>query len=154
MSIRYRILQNKITGSKTYGKWYGRAVSMGTVSTRTLAEEISHSTTVTRSDVAAVLIELFNVMKAHLLNSQTVELDDIGSFKVGFSSTGVDKEADFTANNIKSYRIIYRPVATFVPNGEVSGTGRRCGTYTKTLLIGVTAEPLNKIKKAAAKPEP
>ena len=150
MPIRFKVQQNKITGSKTFGKWYGRAVSMGTVTTRMLAEEISHSTTVTRSDIAAVLIELFNVMKAHLQNSQTVQLDDIGSFKVTFSSAPADKEADFSANNIKKYRVTYRPVTTFVANGDVTATGRRSGFYVKTLLNGVTAEPLNKVKKTTS----
>ena len=154
MAIRFNVYQNKITGSKTFGKWYGRAISMGTVTTRQLAEEISHSTTVTRGDVAAVLIELFNVMKAHLQNSQTVQLDDIGSFKVAFSSAPADKEADFSANNIKKYRVTYRPVTTFVANGDVTATGRRSGFYVKSLLNGVTAEPLDKSKKAASTETP
>ena len=62
MSIRYKVVQCHLKDSNINGKWYGKAVSLGTVTTRQLAEEISHSTTVTRSDVASVLIELFNVM--------------------------------------------------------------------------------------------
>ena len=150
MPVRFKVVQKKITGSKTFGKWYGRAVSMGTVTTKMLAEEISHSTTVTRSDIAAVLIELCNVMKQHLQDSKTVQLDDLGSFKVTFNSAPADKEADFTANNIKKYRIIYRPVTTFIASGDVTATGRRSGFYVKSLLNGVTAEPLDKSKKAAS----
>lgn len=162
MSIRYKVVQCHLKDSNINGKWYGKAVSLGTVTTRQLAEEISHSTTVTRSDVAAVLIELFNVMKEHLLNSMTVQLDEIGSFRVGFKSEPSDKEEDFKANNIKRYRILYRPVTTFTPNGRVGEKGCRLGSYTKTLLEGVTAEPLIKTKKKATagttpttpKPEP
>lgn len=152
MSIRYKVVQCHLKGNKANGLWYGKSVSLGTVTTRQLAEEISHSTTVTRSDVAAVLIELFNVMKEHLLNSMTVQLDEIGSFRVGFQSSLCDKEEDFKANNIKRYRILYRPVTTFAPNGKVSSKGYRQGAYAKTLLEGVTAEPLIKTKKKAAEP--
>lgn len=96
MSIRYKKQQNKITGSKTYGKWYGRAVSMGRITMKNLAEEISHSTTVTKADIMAVLAELSHVMKAHLQDSKVVVLDGIGSFKVGIRSTPADKEAAST----------------------------------------------------------
>ena len=147
MSIRFKTYQCKLKDSKANGKWFGRAVSMGTVNTRTLAEEISHSTTVTRSDVAAVLIELFNAMSRHLLNSQTVVLDEIGSFRVAFKSTPAATEKDFTANNIKNYHIVYRPVTTFVPNGKIGNKGHRQGCYVKTLLNGVEAEPFIKSKK-------
>lgn len=147
MSIRFKTFQCKLKDSKANGKWFGRAMSMGTVNTRTLAEEISHSTTVTRSDVAAVLIELFNAMSRHLLNSQTVVLDEIGSFRVAFKSTPADTEKDFTANNIKNYHIVYRPVTTFVPNGKIGNKGHRQGCYVKTLLNGVEAEPFIKSKK-------
>ena len=110
MSIRYKVVQCHLKDSVINGKWYGKAVSLGTVTTRQLAEEISHSTTVTRSDVAAVLIELFNVMKEHLLNSMTVQLDEIGSFRVGFKSEPSDKEEDFKANqNVEALHIRFLP---------------------------------------------
>ena len=47
MSIRYKVVQCHLKDSVINGKWYGKAVSLGTVTTRQLAEEISHSTTVT-----------------------------------------------------------------------------------------------------------
>ena len=43
MSIRYKVVQSHLKDSVSYGKWYGKAVSLGTVTTRQLAEEISHS---------------------------------------------------------------------------------------------------------------
>ncbi len=47
MSIRFKKQQIKMKNSKSFGKWYGRAVSMGHITMKNLAEEISHSTTVT-----------------------------------------------------------------------------------------------------------
>lgn len=48
MAICYKKQQFKIIGSKSYGKWFAKAVSMGDVNTRELAEEINHSITVTK----------------------------------------------------------------------------------------------------------
>ncbi len=142
MAIRYKKQQVKGEGFSTYNKWYGKAVSMGEVTTRQLAEEISHSTTVTRSDIMAVLIELFEAMKTHLQNSQTVSLDEIGSFRVGIKCKVADTAEDFKASNIYGYRIIYKPNTKFVPTGQVTAKGYRRGTFVKSLLDGVTAEEL------------
>jgi predicted histone-like DNA-binding protein len=147
MSIRFKKQQIKMKGSKLFGQWYGRAVSLEHITMDKLADEISHSTTVTKADIMAVLTELSHTMKAHLQSSQTVALDGIGSFKVGIKSKPAESEAGFTANNIKSYRILYKPEVTFVPNGGISPKGHRTGTYVKTLLNGISAEPFDSSKK-------
>ena len=146
MAIRYRKVQNKQTGSKTFGKWYGRAVMMDEVSTKELAEEISHSTTVTYADVLAVLTETAVVMKAHLQNSERVVLDGIGAFKVGMRTSPATSSEKFDANNIVGYRINYAPEVKFHANG-VNEKGNRTGFYVKDLLDGVSAKetPKNKV---------
>ncbi len=79
MSILYKVVQCHLKDSRLNGKRFGKAVSLGTVTTRQLAEEeISHSTAVTRSDIVAVLIELFNVLMEYLLNPMAVRLDEAG----------------------------------------------------------------------------
>lgn len=148
MSVRYKTQKINLKGSKANGKYCGRAVSLGHVSTEKLAEEIGHSSTVTKADILAVLSELSHVIKDHLQNSMTVDLDGIGSFRVGLNSRPADDEKTFTANNIKRFQIIYSPEVKFVANGNVGSTGRRLGTFVKTLLDGVTAEPFEKNKKA------
>lgn len=142
MSVRYKKETGKGEGSPAYKKWYGRAVSMGRVSTADLAEEISHSCTVTRADIMAVLIELAQVMKKHLQNSMTVDLEGLGDFRVGLKTKSADSAEDFTAANIYGYQILYHPEVKFVATGEVSAKGKRKGTYVKTLLDGITAELL------------
>jgi nucleoid DNA-binding protein len=92
MSIRYKVVQCHLKDRSLSGKRFGKAVSLGTVTTRQLAEEeISHSTAATRSDIVAVLIELFNVLMAYLLNPMAVQLDEAGSFRVGIKSASSGK---------------------------------------------------------------
>ena len=112
MSVRYKTQKIRMKSSKAYGKYYGRPVSLGHISTEKLAQEIAHSSSVTKADILAVLAELSHAMKAHLQNSMTVDLDGIGSFRVGFCSTPTDDEKSFTVGNIKRFQIYYAPAKT------------------------------------------
>ena len=140
MSVRYRKVQEKREGNKNYGKWYGRAVVLNNVTTKELAEEISHSTTATLSDTLAVLNELSVALRRHLLNSDRVEIEGIGAFKVGIKTAPANTSADFGAQNVKSYRINYQPFKRFVPNGYVTENNRRAGNFVMNLLEGVTVQ--------------
>lgn len=150
MSVRFKKVQNKMKNSKTFNYWYGRAVTLGSVSTKDLAEELSHATTVTRADIMAVLIELSVAIQRHLLNSQSVHLDGLGSFRVGIKSTPTEKKEDFKASKIKSFHIIYTPERSAIAAGtNEDGSNRK--VYVKDLLSGVTAEemPTDEGKKDA-----
>lgn len=151
MAIHYRKVQDKREGASTSGKWYGRAVIVDTVGTKDLAAEISHATTVTYSDVVAVLAEMAVVLKNHLQNSQKVVLDGIGSFKVGLMTKPADTSADFNSSKIAGYRIVYAPEKYFVAKG-VTENGNRAGFYVTRLLDGVTAKetPKNAVVDAPA----
>ena len=140
MSVLYRKYQDKREGSKGFGKWYGKAITLNNVSTKELAEEIAHSTTATYADTLAVLNELSVALRRHLLNSDRVEIDGIGAFKVGISTSPAATSADFGAQNIKSYHVNYQPFKRFVGNGKVTEKNRRQGTFVKDLLDGVTAK--------------
>ena len=140
MSVRYRKVQEKREGNKNYGKWYGRAIVLNNVTTKELAEEIAHSTTATYADTLAVLNELSVALRRHLLNSDRVEIEGIGAFKVGISTAPANSSADFGAQNVKSYRINYQPFKRFVPNGQVTEQNRRAGNFVMNLLEGVTVQ--------------
>lgn len=148
MSIRYKIVQNKIENSLGFNRWYARAVVLNTVGTEDLAEEVSHATTLTFADVMGVLIELSNVISRHLLNSDKVQLYRLGSFRAGLRCKSVEKEEDLDANAIRGFRIIYSPNVKFVADGGVSAKGHRTGSYAKPLLQGAKAELLDTTKKA------
>lgn len=152
MSIRYRKVQNNRQGTKTYGKWYGRAIIMDVISTKALAEEISHATTVTYADVLAVLTETAVFMKSHLQNSQKVVLDGIGSFRVGIRTKPADTSAEFDSTKISGYHIVYSPEKRFNVTG-VNEKGNRTGFYVKDLLNGVSAKeaPKNNVKDEPVK---
>ena len=140
MSVRYRKVQEKRAGNKNFGKWYGRAVHLNNVSTKELAEEIAHSTTATYADTLAVLNELSVALRRHLINSDRVEIEGIGAFKVGIRTVAAKTSADFGAQNVKGYKVLYQPFKRFVGNGQVTEKNRRAGNFVMNLLEGVTVQ--------------
>ena len=140
MSVRYRKVQEKRQGNKNYGKWYGRAVHLNNVSTKELAEEIAHATTATYADTLAVLNELSVALRRHLLNSDRVEIEGLGAFKVGIRTVAAATSADFGAQNVKGYKVLYQPFKRFVGNGQVTDKNRRAGNFVMNLLEGVTVQ--------------
>lgn len=151
MAIKYKKVQNKMTGSKNYNKWYASAVHMGTVSTEDLCEEISHSTTVTEADIRAVFAELKGRLAYHLKNSQSVKIDGLGSFSAGLRSRLVEKAEDLDASKIKGYHIIFRPESEVV--GRVTNTdGITKKVRGYKALQGITVEELTSSNVKTVKP--
>lgn len=110
MSVKYRLYQNNNPRSQQYKKWYGRAVATDTVDTRQLADIIEANCTVKHADIMAVLAELAVTMKRELQDSKRVKIDNVGTFKIGISTTPSDTAADFTvAGNVKGVHMLFQP---------------------------------------------
>ena len=64
MSIKFKPTQIAMPQSPNYGKWYAKMVPTGTITSKQLAEEVSHASTVTQSDMLAVLWSIAEVASA------------------------------------------------------------------------------------------
>lgn len=137
MSILYKKKKFKMPKSELNGKTYAKPVILEIVSTKQLAEEISHSTTVTRADVIAVLTETAVKIKEHLLASQGVKLDELGIFKPALKSKAVleDDDTKFTSANIYRTLIKYIPETTTTWTGT-NAKGNHTGFRVKNLVEG------------------
>jgi predicted histone-like DNA-binding protein len=75
-----------------------------------LSKEIAEgSTTVSDSDVLAVLNDLTKVLRRHLSNGEIVRFGDFGSFQVAIASEGADTVEKFTVSLIKGAKVTFRP---------------------------------------------
>ena len=93
-------------------KWYAQAKSSGEFTFRKLAKEIAEgSTTVSDTDVLAVLNDLTKVLCRHLEAGEIVRFGDFGTFQVGIKSNGAETEAKFNSALIHSPKIAFRPGA-------------------------------------------
>ena len=82
----------------------------GELTFRNLSKEIADgSTTVSDTDVLAVLNDLTKLLARHLADGKIVRFGDFGSFQVSISSEGAETEEKFNASLIKSAKILFRP---------------------------------------------
>ena len=97
------------------GKYYPAPVYHSTINLKNLANEIAHSTSLTASDVKAVIEELIVSFERHLINGEKLKLDGLGTFKTSFSGEGSESIEEVSAKNIdnKSIRV------TFVADNEL-----------------------------------
>lgn len=120
--------------------WRPAVVRTGkTVGIKALSKHISTATTLTESDITAVLLSLPQFMNIYLKEGHTVRLDGLGTFAVYGRSKGkgvIDKE-DVRPSQFSSL------VLKFTPEYTVS-TG---GTRTRTLLDGVEFTHINRLLK-------
>lgn len=110
MAIIYRLVRDGRKDSPTQGKWFARAVNLGTVETDELAAIIERNCSVKRSDVLAVLTELGEVIQQQLHDSHRVRLKGIGSLMVGITNhQGADSPETFRSKDIKGIHLCFKP---------------------------------------------
>ncbi len=91
-------------------KFYATAKARGNVTLRKLSKEIAQgSTTVSDTDVLAVLNDLTKILRRHLSEGRIVRFGDFGTFQVSLSSEGADTEKKFHSSLIRKAKINFRP---------------------------------------------
>ena len=91
-------------------KFYAQAKSSGELTFRKLSKEIAEgSTTVSDTDVLAVLNDLVKILRRHLNNGEIVRFGDFGSFQITISSEGAEETDKFHSSLIKKPKVTFRP---------------------------------------------
>ncbi|MGQ1890052.1 HU family DNA-binding protein [Thermophagus sp. OGC60D27] len=111
MTVKYRVIQRGQPGVVGGGekKYYAIPVSSGKLSTTDMIKSIEKISTVSGADVQGSVYGMVDVSIDGLLAGRKVELGDLGSFRIGFSSEGKENEEDVTASDIKRVKIIFTP---------------------------------------------
>ena len=113
MAVKYNVIPRKSFQKPTEApKFYAIAKSDGEVSFKALAKEVAQTgSTVSDSDVLAVLNDLTKLLVKHLSDGKVVKFGDFGSFQINISSEGVANADKFTSSYIKNNKIQFRPGA-------------------------------------------
>ena len=90
-------------------KFYPAPVYSGEITLRSLAEDISHTCTLTQADVSAVMESLLQKLPLLLAGGHSVRLGDFGIIKLSFSAKGKEKKEEVTAAEIKNTRVLFLP---------------------------------------------
>ena len=97
--------------SKLTGLWTVSSVSVSQYNSKRLAKDIEKESTVSYTDIMAVLTSLPSVMQRYLAEGHTVKLDGIGTFflAVQCTKTGVANKEDISAEQITNVKVQFRP---------------------------------------------
>ena len=111
---------------KTSGVYYPQAVVQGKpVETETIAKDLAKISTVSNSDVQAVLGDIAGVMHARMAMGKSVHITGLGYFRYTLDTVGVKKLEDFDfTKQVKAVRV------EFVPEREKITSG----TYSRALV--------------------
>jgi len=90
-------------------KYYARANTDGEVTLEGLSKTIARMSTVSGTDVLAVLHALVEVMTDGLADSKNMRLGDLGSLRVSISSEPRDKKEDINGSVVRGSRVIFTP---------------------------------------------
>jgi len=88
-------------------KFYARPIHTGEKTLEDIAEDISHASSLTESDVYAVLQSLVREIPRNIAQGNIVRLGNLGSFRLGAHSTGSDRKEEVSEHNIHTKRIIF-----------------------------------------------
>lgn len=111
MAVSYSVSKmNSNFGDKTDGKFYAHAQINGTTSLKQFSQLIASQTTVSRADVAAVLISSVENLVMELQRGNQVEFGELGKFRLQITSKGAEKAADFKSDtNITGVNVQFVP---------------------------------------------
>ena len=111
MAVKYVLLEKGNPGNAAAPKkWYAAAKASGELTFKKLSKEISEgSTTVSDTDVLAVLNDLTKVLKRHLENGEIVRFGDFGSFQISIKGEGAATASQYNHSMIKSSKVVFRP---------------------------------------------
>lgn len=111
---------------KKQGVYYPQAIVQGKpVETETIAKDLSKISTVSNSDVQAVLGDIAGVMHTRMAQGKSVHIKGLGYFRYTLDTVGVENLEDFDfEKQVKAVRVEFIPERTRFANG----------TYTRALV--------------------
>ena len=114
---------------KLTGKWIPRPKTVSTYDAKRLAKDIEKESTVSQTDVMAVLTAIPTVMTRYLAEGHSVKLDGIGSFFLNFEckKTGVDTAEEVSMDQVTNIKVQFRPAMK-------AGVGSQKGKKINTLI--------------------
>ena len=112
--------------------YYPRAIVQGKpVETETIAKDLAKISTVSNSDVQAVLGDIAGVMHTRMSQGKSVHIKGLGYFRYVLDTTGVKDLKDFDfEKQVKAVRVEFVPERTRLSSGA----------YTRALVDSLSGE--------------
>jgi predicted histone-like DNA-binding protein len=108
--MKYKLVRRKNPQDPVSpGKLYAAPVNDGKVVQQDIFADIVNLSSLSRGDVANVINSLIDTVPKYLLMGKSVNLGELGTFRVSFTSEGVEDPKDFTVDKISGVRILFVP---------------------------------------------
>lgn len=108
--LKYRLVQRANPRDASQPKkLYAMPVFNGCKTISQLGEDVTSSSSLSRGDLQNALMSIVDNVPKYLLDSNSVQLGEIGNLRITFSSQGVDSENDFDAAMIRDLKIVFTP---------------------------------------------
>jgi predicted histone-like DNA-binding protein len=110
--MKYKLLERKNPQKPAEaGKLYAAPVNDGKVSQKEIAADITGLSSLSRGDINNVIDCLLDTVPKYLLMGKSVSLGSLGTFRLSFSSEGVETAESFNTALISGVKIIFTPGA-------------------------------------------
>ena len=93
--------------------YYAQPVWGSEISIRTISSQISKYSTLTPTDIMAVLESFIDMLPMWLKEGHTIRLGNFGILRLTFKSEGKEKEDDVSGNDINHVRAVLRGSSEF-----------------------------------------
>jgi predicted histone-like DNA-binding protein len=108
--MKYKLVRRKNPQDpESPGKLYAAPVNDGKVVQQDIFADIVNLSSLSRGDVANVINSLIDTVPKYLLMGKSVNLGELGTFRISFTSEGVEDPKDFTVDKISGVRILFVP---------------------------------------------
>ena len=101
--------QNKDAEKKLYAK----PVYSGKITKKQIADDLVLSSSLSRGDVSSVIENLLDAIPKYLLKGFSIQLGELGTLRISFSSEGADDPESFHVGLIRGRKIIFTPGPAF-----------------------------------------
>ena len=110
MTIKYKKIKQLVKGADGTSReiHYARACNRQRVKLDEVADHIADYTSLSRGEVHAVLMALTDSIPRYLLDNQTVELGDLGTLSLHFTSQSEERAEAVSWRSIKDLKVQFR----------------------------------------------
>ena len=111
--IEFEVKSKKQPIGKRKGQtvYYAQPVSQQHLTNKMVVDRIVRETSLSAGDVSNALISLGAIVRDALELGQSVDLADLGSFRIVVPAKMMDTEAEVTADSLKTPKIVFTPKA-------------------------------------------
>ncbi len=105
--MNYKLIHRPNPKDRSKGKYYAIPINQGRVKHADILKEIVNSSSVSRGNAANVMESLLEIVAKHLFEGKSVSIGEFGTFRVSFSSHGIDHPALFSKKMINGMKVVF-----------------------------------------------